>query len=307
MTDDASTDGAHGGDTRSDGAQTDGGYANQSLTPPAAATVDWRTTLDRTWAIAAREYQLAMRRRWSLGATLVFAVFSVGVVAFGASDAGPGQFDAVLASLVELGVYLVPLVALAVGYDTIVGPAESGSLALVRSLPTPAWTIVVGKYLGRAGALGGSVLVGFAPGLVLAVIFVGPGAVGPYAVVTLAALLAAAGFLAIGVLVSTLVRERTRALGATLAAWLWFVLLHDLLALGAIAALDLSGTGVVVAVLTNPADIFRVLALAQFDVLAGGFTAVIREAGLSVWLTLVGALAWAVLPVLLAAWQMGRR
>ena len=77
--------------------------------------------------------------------------------------------------------------------------------------------------------------------------------------------------------------------------------------LGAIAALDLSVTGVALAVLANPADCFRVLALAQFDVLAGGFAAVVREAGLSTGLTLAGALAWIAGPVALAAWRMGRR
>ncbi len=287
--------------------RSDGGYVTDSTAAAGTATTGWRPTLDRTWTIAAREYQLATRRRWSLGATLVFAAFSLGVVGFGASGVSPGQYDAVLASLVELGVYLVPLVALAVGYDAIVGPAERGSLELVRSLPTQAWTVVAGTYAGRAAALGGSVVVGFAPGLALAVVLVGPGAVGPYAVVTLAALLAACGFLAVGVLVSTVVRERTRALGVALAAWLWFVLLHDLFALAAIAALDLSGAGVAVVVLANPADCFRVLALSQFDVLAGGFGAVVREAGLSTGLTLAGALAWVVGPVALAARSLGRR
>lgn len=297
------------GDAGVDDAETDGGHVDRSARPAVteAAAGNRRATLDRTLALAAREYRLATRRRWSLGAALVFAVFSVGVVAFGASDAAPGQFDAMLASLVELGVYLVPLVALAVGYDAVVGPAESGSLALVRSLPTPAWTIVVGKYAGRAAALAGSILVGFAPGLLLAVALAGPGALGPYAVVVLAALLSAWGFLAVGVLLSTLVRERTRALGVALAAWLWFVLLHDLLALGAIAALDLSGTAVAVAALANPADIFRVLALAQFDVLAGGFAAVVRQTGLSTGVTIAGALAWIVGPVALAGRLMGRR
>ncbi|MBV0925875.1 ABC transporter permease [Halomicroarcula limicola] len=293
--------------TRPDDAETDGGYVRESPALSGDTANRVRDTLGKTWALATREYRLAMRRRWSLGATLVFAAFSVAVVAFGASTAGPGRFDAALVSLVELGVYLVPLVALAVGYDAVVGPEASGSLALVRSLPAPAWTVVVGKYAGRAGALAGSLLVGFAPGLVLATALTGPDAVGPYAVVALAALLAACGFLALGLLVSTVARERTHALGLALAVWLWFVLLHELFALGAIAALDLSETGVVVAVLTNPAACFRVLALAQFDALAGGLAAAVREAGLSIPVTLVTALAWVVGPVALAAWLLERR
>ncbi|WP_135305853.1 ABC transporter permease [Haloarcula amylovorans] len=293
--------------TRPDDAETDGGYVRESPALSGGMANGIWDTLDKTWVLAAREYRLAMRRRWCLGATLVFAAFSVGVVAFGASTAGPGQFDAVLVSLVELGVYLVPLVALSVGYDAIVGAEANGSLALVRSLPAPAWTVVVGKYAGRAGALAGSLLVGFAPGLALVVVLTGPAAIGPYAVVVLAALLAACGFLAIGLLVSTVARERTHALGFALAVWLWFVLLHDLLALGTIAALDLSKTGVVVAVLTNPVDCFRVLALAQFADLAGGFAVVVREAGLSTALTLVTALTWVAGPVALAAWLLERR
>jgi Cu-processing system permease protein len=283
-----------------DEVESDGGHAVRQVAPPGRTALGWRATLDRTRALAGREYRLAARRRWTLGATVLFAVFSTGVVAFGASAAGPVQYDAMLATLIELGVYLVPLVALAVGYDTIVGPAETGSLQLVRSLPTPAWTIVVGKYAGRAAALGGAMLVGFAPGMALVALWVSPGAVGGYAAFVVAALLAACSFLALGVLISTVFTERTRALGAALLTWLWFVLLHDLVALGAIASLSLSGPGVSVAVLANPVDCFRVLALSQVEVVNGGFGAVMQQAGLSTPLVLAAMLAWIAVPLALA-------
>lgn len=118
---------------------------------------------------------------------------------------------------------------------------------------------------------------------------------------------AALSFLAVAVLVSTVAGRETHALGTSLAAWLWFVLLHDLVALGAVAGLDLSGRAVAVAVLANPADCFRVLALHQFDVVGGGFGAAASEAGLSVGLTAAGALAWIVVPVALAGWLVARR
>jgi ABC-type transport system involved in multi-copper enzyme maturation permease subunit len=72
----------------------------------------------------------------------------VNILTFSAS--GPGRFDAVAASLAELGVYLVPLAGLAVGCDAIVGPARSGALELLFSLPVPKGRVVVGSVLAEA-------------------------------------------------------------------------------------------------------------------------------------------------------------
>jgi Cu-processing system permease protein len=258
-------------------------------------------------AIASREYRLVVRSRWTAGVAVLFAVFSTALLAFGASDVGAGRFDVVAASLAELGVYLVPLVGLVFGYDAIVGAAESGTLELLFSLPVTQGRVVVGKYLGRATALGSALVFGFVPGAILTLVLAGLPSLGTYAVVVLAAVGTGLVFLAVGVLVSTVAREKTHALGGVLVAWLWFVLLHDLAALGAISTFDLSGTAVAAMVLTNPADCFRVLALSQLDTVAGGFGSILAEISLSVSLVAGGLIVWAVGAVGLATVLVRRR
>jgi len=297
---------------------TDGGAAavvdeSPEFAADGAAATDvvsgrgFRDAVRGTVEVAAREYRLAVRRRWAVGAAVVFALFSLALVVLGGSGIGPTRVGAVLASFAQIGVYVVPLVALAAGYDAVVGADESGSLEMLLALPLSNASVVVGKYAGRAVAVGGGMLVGFAAGGALLVRYAGAGVVGGYAWVVLVAVAAALAFLALGVLASALASEKTRALGAALAAWVWFVLVHDLVALGAVATFDLPQWAISVAVLANPADLFRVLVLRTVSTTAGGIAGVLTGTGLSQPVLLAALAAWIVVPVAGAVVALGRR
>lgn len=257
--------------------------------------------------IAAREYRVAVRGRWAAGLAVLFGLFAVGIVAFGTSRVGPARYGAVIASLVELGAYLLPLVALAAGYDAVVGDEESGALDMLFALPVSRAQVVVGKYLGRAAVLGGAILVGLGAGGAVALSTVGLAGAGAYAAFVLAAAATGLAFLGVGVLISTVARERTHALAGALAAWAWFVLLYDLAAIGAVAALDLPGTAIAAMVLGNPADVFRVLVLSRLETAPGGFAAALVEAPLSTPILVAALAAWIVLPVAAATVAIRRR
>lgn len=257
--------------------------------------------------IAAREYRIATRGRWSIGLAVLFALFSVGIVAFGTSRVGPAQYDAVIASLAELGVYLIPLVALAVGYDTVVGAEESGALDMLFSLPVSPGQVVLGKFLGRAGVLATGMLVGLGVGGVAVVGVIGGVGIAKYAAFVLIATATGSAFLGVGVLVSTVAREKARALALALAAWVWFVLLHDLAAIALIATVDLPDSVLAGMVLTNPADVFRVLVLSQLQTAPGGFAAVLAKAALSMPVLVVALALWIIVPVSIATGTIGRR
>ena len=101
--------------------------------------------------------------------------------------------------------------------------------------------------------------------------------------------------------------SESQALGAALAIWLWVALLHDLVALGAVAGFDLGSGAIAAAILLNPVDCFRVLALSQVDVVAGGFGSVLAQAGLTVPMVAAALAAWVVVPVGVAAKLIQRR
>lgn len=257
--------------------------------------------------VGVREYCVALRQRWIYGLAVLFAAYSLGVVGFGASQVGPGRYAAVVASLVEVGVYVVPLAALAFGFDVVVGADERGSLEVLFALPAGRGAIVGGIFAGRAAALAGAMVVGFAPAGFVAVALLGPTAVGRYAAFALAAVATGLAFLAVGTAVSAVATEKTRALGGVLAVWAWFVLLHDLAALSLIATLSVPDAAVTALVLTNPADCFRLLVLGQLETSAGGVAALLQAVGLSPAVLATALLSWIVIPLAVAARLVSHR
>ena len=259
------------------------------------------------FGIATREYRITVRRRWPVGLAVLFGVFSLAVVGFGTSAVGPDRYAAVVASLVELGVYLVPLAAMVVGYDTVVGARAQGSLDMLFTLPVSRAQVVLGKYLGRLAVLGGAMAIGLGVGGVAATVVGGVGGLGQYALFVLLSIVTGGTFLGLSVLLSTLAREKTRALGAALVAWLWFVLLHDLVAVGLVAGTDLPDVALTAIVLTNPADLYRLLVLSQLETTTGGFAAVLAEASVSVPSLGAALVVWLVVPLGIASLGIGRR
>lgn len=250
--------------------------------------------------IAIREYRITVRSRWAAGLTILFGIFSVAVVGFGTSEVGPNRYAAVVASLVELGVYLVPLVALTVGYDTVVGAREAGSLNMLFTLPVSQSQVLVGKYLGRIAVLGGAMGIGLGGGGLAVVGIGGIGGLGQYGLFVIVSVATAAVFLGVSVLLSTVARQKTQALGATLIAWLWFVLLHDLVAIGLIAGTELPDAALTVMALTNPVDVYRLLVLSHLETTTGGFAAILTSASLSTPMLIVALIGWLLAPMVVA-------
>jgi Cu-processing system permease protein len=148
-------------------------------------------------------------------------------------------------------------------------------------LPVSTGTVVVGKFLGRAAALVTALTLGLAPAGFWLTVTGGPGASVAYATYLFAAVGTGVAFLAVSVLVSTLAREKTRALGGVLLVWVLLVLVYDLVALAALSAFDLGSGGAVALVLANPADVMRVVVLALVPATSGGLATVVPPTALS--------------------------
>lgn len=265
-------------------------------------------TMNDIVTIAYTEYRLAIKNRWAIALTIIFAGFSLGLLTFSGSTVGPEGFKRVLGSLTVLAVYLVPLAALAFGFDAIVGAEDNGWLQALFTLPIARWRVVAGTYLGRASALASAIIIGFGAAGVLVLRDFGLGGWHGFLTFLLASVGMALAFLAIAVLLSTVAAAKTHALGGSLLVWAWFVLIHDLLALGFIAAFRVPDIVLEAMVLSNPAGVYRVLVLDTLD--AGGeagFSAIISATGLSTPILVGAILAWIGLPLLLAGWLINRR
>jgi Cu-processing system permease protein len=265
-------------------------------------------------AVAAKEFSDRLRNRWVLAVALLFTVFSLAITYFGSAaqgQIGPHSIEATIASLVSLVIYLIPLIALLLGFDAIVGERERGSLDLLLALPITRLELLLGKYLGLAAALALSTLAGFA--LVAALLWQRFGAAGlyHYGGFVASSVLLGLAFLSLALLLSVLARDRTRASGLAIALWFALVLVFDLLLLGLLVASGgelgglLGGDGFAYLLLLNPADVFRILNVFSLDDMARlyGLASVVPPALGNPWLMGGAMLAWIVAPLALAGWR----
>jgi Cu-processing system permease protein len=263
--------------------------------------------------VAAKEFRDRIRNRWVLAVTFVFTAFALVIAYFGAAQQGAVGFHGIevtIASLASLVIYLVPLIALILGFDAIVGERERGSLDLLLSMPLTRFELLMGKFAGLAAALACSTIVGFGVVGLLLGFKLPPSAWLHYAGFIVSSVLLGMAFLSLAVALSVFASDRARASGGAIALWFFFVLVYDLLLLGTLVA-----TGGAVAadafpylLLFNPADVFRILNIFGLeDVrtlygLATVFPAKLANPGVLG----MAMLAWITLPLGFATWRFRR-
>jgi Cu-processing system permease protein len=267
--------------------------------------------------IALKEMRDGLRNRWVIATTLLLAALALTLAFMGAAPTGSvkvSPLGVTIVSLSSLSIFLVPLIALLLSYDAIVGEAERGTLALLLAYPVRRWQILVGKFAGHLAILALATVVGYGVAGLALTLSGGsdPAAVAAFVLMVVSSAMLGGVFIAIGYLISALVRDRGAAGGVALGVWLFFVLIYDMALLGALVA-DQGRTITAGAVnwllLFNPADVYRVLNLTSSQDVSGyaGVAGLGARAGLAPGV-LVGTLAlWIVAPLAGAVAAFARR
>jgi Cu-processing system permease protein len=260
--------------------------------------------------IAAKEFRDRIRNRWLVAVALIFSLFALAIAYFGGAQQGEVGFhgiDVTVASLVSLVIYLVPLIALMLGYDAIVGEKERGSLELLLSMPITRFEILLGKYLGLAAALASSTAIGFGAGLLPLLNRLDANDLYQYAGFVLSAILMGMAFLSLSLLISVIALDRVRASGVAIALWFFFVLIFDLLLMGALVVSqgNLSSAVFGALLMLNPTDVFRLLNIFSSQQVQNMYgLATVMPDGLTNPFVLGSImLAWIVVPFLFANWR----
>lgn len=268
--------------------------------------------------IALKEIQEGLRNRWVLATTLLLAALALSMTFLGnaptGSSVGASALDVVIVSLSSLTIFLIPLIALLISHDAIVGEMERGTMLLLLSYPLSRAQVVLGKFVGQLAILAFATFFGYGiAALALLATGAGAGAESWLAFATLvgSSILLGAVFIAIGFLASTLVRERSTAAGIAIGVWLFFVLIYDaaLLALLVFDQGQSVGAGLLNALLLfNPADSYRLLNFGTGQ--AGALTGMGGMAGNATLgsLTLLLSLGlWTLLPLIASMLVFSRK
>jgi len=230
--------------------------------------------MNAIWNIARKELSDGLRNRWLLAISLLFAVLAVGIAWLGAAASGQVGFTSIpatIASLASLATFLMPLIALLLAYDAIVGEDEGGTLLLLLTYPLGRGQILLGKFLGHGMILGLATLIGFGCAALAIGVLVDNVELGMLAWAfgrfMLSSTLLGWVFLAFAYVLSSAVSEKSSAAGLALGVWFLFVLVFDL-ALLAVLVLSQGKFNPELLpwlLLLNPTDVFRLINLSGFE------------------------------------------
>ena len=267
--------------------------------------MDFRTIYD----IGRHELTINIRNKWTVIFAVAFGILVVGIAYFGIMAegfSGMENFTRTSASMLNLVLYLVPLVALTMGTLSFTG--ERAIVELLFAQPVSRSEVLLGKLAGLFASLSLSMLAGFFAAGAVIMIFNGEEGLLAYGSFVFLSLTLALVFLCISAAIATLNQRKSKAFGGALFLWFFFVLVYDLIALG--IALILSGqtsnTFLFVTLFGNPVDIVRVAALILLDnvtIFGAAGAALLRFLGgpVASLVLLVGGLGlWIAAPLLLA-------
>lgn len=265
--------------------------------------------------VAGRELRDAVRSRWFLLYTIAFATLGLAVSfvsAAGTGGTGLSGFGRTTAGLINLVLLVVPLMALTAGAGSIASDRERGMLAYLLAQPVDRREVLLGKYFGLAGALLACLTLGLGA---CALILASKGVrTDPASILWLAALsfTLALGMLSLGMLISSLARRTSVAVGTAIFIWLTLVFVTDLALMAGAVALRMRIEDLFALSLINPLQVFKMWSLhavdASLDVLGPAGLYATEEYGRALHAIFAACLgAWIVLPLAGAALALSRR
>lgn len=214
--------------------------------------------------------KIGFRNPWAYSFMVLFVLFMLTLLLISARGYVQG-YSGTSGTIINLVLYLLPLMALMLGSFSLAGEKEEGNWELLSTYPLGTWAFLAGKYLGLAAVLLAIVAIGFgAAGAAGWLVGAGFDAA-VYGRLLLFAGLLAVFFLGIAMLAGTLARNRWQAL--TLAVGIWFFAIIAwpavLIALLGMLPYPWIKPAVTAFTMANPAELARLFTIVK---LGGGST-----------------------------------
>lgn len=261
-----------------------------------------------------KELRDSLRNRWFVLYTVAFTVLALGLSFLALSGAGVvgfAGFGRTAASLINLVLLIVPLMALTVGAQSLAAESERGTLSYLLAQPVTRLEVFVGKYLGLALAILAALTLGFGiSGLVM--VANGMAYAESYLVLVGLAFLLALTMLSVGFVISAFAHKAGIAIGISLFLWLTFVFLGDLGMMGTAVSMRLKIADLFLLASANPLQVFKMASIlsinATLDVLGPAGLYALQTYGDSLlWVFLAVLLVWVLVPLLVAYGRFRQR
>ena len=255
--------------------------------------------------LAGKETRESLKNRWFVLYTVSFCVLAVLIlsIAPGREEiTGISGYGRTAASLINLVLLFVPLIALITGSISISGERENGTLQYLLSHPVTKSEVFTGKFCGILVPICFSISLGFGLAGIGVALRGGSGDAAEFVLTALLSGLLAAALLSVGFVVSVYSGRASKAIGVAVFLWLFFIVLGDLGIMGTSVAMDLGIKQVFALALLNPAEVFKIASVLvlspRFEILGPVGVYAVRTFGREgvIFLLLSVLALWTVIP-----------
>jgi len=208
-----------------------------------------------------KEARESLKNRWFILYTICFSTLALFLLFLSASSeeiAGISGFGRTAASLINLVLLFIPLIALVAGALSISIERENGTLSYLLSHPIMKTEILFGKFIGLLLPICFSISLGFGLAGIAISIKGGSQDISKFLTILLLSTLLASALLSVGLLISVYSRRGARAIGFAVFLWLFFIVISDLGIMGTSVAMDLGIKQVFTLALFNPTEVFKI-------------------------------------------------
>jgi len=191
--------------------------------------------------IAKKEFMDNWRNKWIIAVSAIFVILTLVVSYFGSGFGSGGvgwkDLDATIAGMMILVSTLIPIIGLMLGYASIVGEKERGSLELLLSYPVKREEVIAGKFIGLGMVMAMANFIGFGIAGIVIGINVREVAWGSYFIFILSSILLGLVFIAIALFFSSIFKKRSTAMGGAIFLWFLFEMIWNMVLAGILIAL----------------------------------------------------------------------
>ncbi|HVQ00386.1 MAG TPA: ABC transporter permease subunit [Candidatus Thermoplasmatota archaeon] len=272
---------------------------------------------DTVISIAKKEIMDNIRNKWIILVSIMFAGLTLVVSYFGSiTSHGWQNLGLTIAGMTSFATYLISIIGFMLGYASIIGEIERGSMSALLSLAATRFEIVVGKFFGLGAVLCFTVLVGFGfAGIVIGVNVSNVDYIQFLAFIGMTMIFGLV-FLSVALCFSTVFSKRSTALGGTIFLWFLFVIILPIVFAGLLVSTvgltNLTAGNIpewyYVTTLFNPIDVYSSLISITIRPVSTSISGVVPyPAWYSPGLLLGVLFVWIVVFFVLAAWRFNRK
>jgi len=211
-----------------------------------------------------REIKLGFRNAWTYSFLILFTLFTSGLLLLQASTSNVEGYTDMAGTVMNMTLYLLPLITLLLGSFSITSEKEDGHWALLVTYPISSFSFLVGKWLGLAITLLTIVIFSFGFSGILMTLFNQMIAIQTFLLLLVFALLLALAFLSIAFLIGAIAKNRWHALIWTIGVWFIFIISWPLIIISLLSLLPsyqmIQPTLQFVTIL-NPAELIRIFTM----------------------------------------------